>query len=74
MDLRIPKVLQDYLEKGGFTLGLSFATFKEISDYFLFDFPITQVNQYIYTLVLLSTLAIFIKRLYGWLSKSDKPQ
>ena len=74
MELKLPKDFnaQDVLEYTGFALGFSFSTFKEVSDYFLFDFPITQVNQYIYTFVLLSTLAIAVKRIISWVLKSNK--
>ena len=63
---------KDIVEYTGIGAGLSFSTFKEASEYFLFDFPITQINEYIYTLVLLATLTLTVKRFVTWLFKSNK--
>lgn len=55
-----------------FILGTSFYTVKKISDYFVYDFPIAKFNEYIYTVVLLITVAVGVKRIWGWLFKSKK--
>jgi len=63
---------RDIAEYTAFAVGVIYSTFKEVSSYLLYDFPITQINQWIYALVLLTTLAIAMKRIWGWFFKSNK--
>ena len=63
---------RDIGEYTTFILGSSFYTIKKVSDYFVYDFPIARLNEYIYAFVLLITLAVGVKRIWGWLFKSNK--
>ena len=72
MDLKTPKVLQDVGEYIAFLLGFSIYTTKKVVDYFMYDFPITKINEYIYTAVLLIAMAAGIKRVWCWFFKSNK--
>ena len=73
MELKLPKLTpQDAIEYGGFVAVFLFSTLKTISDYFLFNFPITQVNNYLYSAVLMITIAVGLKRIYHWFRKKKK--
>ena len=72
MDLKNPKALQDIGEYTAFLLGFSLYTAKEVAEYFMYDFPITRINEYIYTVVLLIAAAVGIKRVWCWFFKSNK--
>ncbi len=54
--------------------GFTFYTIKKVSDYFVYDFPIAKLNEYIYTVVLIITVAVGVKRIWAWFSKSNKTQ
>ena len=72
MDLKTQKVLQDVGEYIAFLLGFSLYTAKEVAEYFMYDFPIARINEYIYTVVLLIAVAAGIKRVWCWFVKSNK--
>ena len=68
MDLKIPKGVQDVSEQVAFIFGFSIYTAQKVLD----DFPITKVNEYIYTIVLIITVVVGIKRIWCWFKKSNK--
>ena len=72
MDLKLPKITWSQTEEAGFGIGLLISTFGAVVKTFFTEFPIAQVNDYLYGLVMLLTLAIGIKRIIGWFFKSKK--
>ena len=71
MDLKLPITIRDGVEYTLFGSGVAYSTVMATTDYFLLDFPIEQVNQYVYTLVMLITIAIGAKRMWGWRKKKS---
>ncbi|PCJ55971.1 MAG: hypothetical protein COA79_20390 [Planctomycetota bacterium] len=55
-----------------FGVGAGFSTWKETSDYLIYEFPIEEINSYLYATVLVITIFVGVKGFVVWAYKGTK--